>query len=151
MKTISVSRHAKAPVERVFAVATDFAGAPGRLKAIKSLQVHTEGPVRVGTRFTETRVMMGRDASETMEVLALDPPRSYTLGAESHGCRYRTELRFTPKDGGTLIEMHFGYEPVTLVAKIMSVMLRFMTKTIVAQCGKDLEDIAAWSESHAGP
>jgi uncharacterized protein YndB with AHSA1/START domain len=147
MRSVTVSQQVAAPVERVFAAATDFAGAASRISGIRAVRVFTDGPTRVGTRFEETRVMFGREAKETMEVVALDPPRSYVLRAESHGCRYRTELRFTPRDGGTLVEMEFGAEPLTLAAKVMSVLFAPMMKSVVKLCGKDLADLARHCEA----
>jgi len=38
-----------------FAYATDLRNAPGRIKAITKLDVLTDGEVRLGTRFRETR------------------------------------------------------------------------------------------------
>lgn len=146
MKTLNVSQVVAAPPDVVFRAATDFAGAPGRIRAIKRVKVLTEGPVRVGTRFEETREMFGREATETMEVTSLDPPRSYVLGAESHGCRYRSELRFEPEGSGTRVTMSFAAEPLTFFSKVMGVLMAPMAKKIAQECGRDLDDLAAHCE-----
>ncbi len=76
-----------------------------------------------------------------MEVTGFDPPSRYFLGAESHGCRYRTEYRLASNGSGTEISMEFDAKPLTLFAKVMSVMMKMMTKKMVEMCGRDLDDI----------
>jgi hypothetical protein len=146
MAQITLEKQVRASVQRVFAVATNLRDAPRNIPAIKSLEVLTDGPVRLGTRFRETRVMFGREATEEMEVTAFDPPRSVSIGCESHGCRYRTDFRFEPRDGGTHVEMTFAAEPLSVPAKVMSFLMRPMMKKIMAECGKDLDAVAAAAE-----
>lgn len=136
-----VRRRVAAPPETVFATAVDFAGAAGKIRAITRMEMLTEGPVRVGTRFRETRNMFGKEATEEMMVTELEPPRRYVLGAESHGSRYRTELRFDPVQGGTEMVMSFSATPLTLMAKIFGILMKPMLKKLAATCGRDLDDL----------
>jgi len=78
-----------------------------------------------------------------MEVTAFDPPRSYTLGSESCGCRYSSVLRFTPKGSGTDVTMTFEAVPLTTFAKIMSVVMRPLIKSSLKLIAKDLDDLKA--------
>ena len=116
------------------------------MPAIERVEVLTPGPMGVGTRFRETRRMMGREATEEMTVTAFDPPRGYTLGAQSHGCRYRTELRFEPSGSGTRMVFDFQAEPLTFGAKAMMLLMKPMMKKAAQMCAKDLEAIAAHVE-----
>lgn len=143
MNTISVKCRIDAPPERVFSKATALGEAPRFIRAIKSLEVLTPGPVGKGTRFRETRTMFGRDATEEMEVTEFEPPRRFVLGARNHGCRYRSEMLFRPAGSGTEVEMSFTGEPLTFAAKVMSVVLRPMMKSMAKICAKDLEDLKA--------
>lgn len=146
MKQLQVSQVVAAPPEAVFRAATDFAGAPGRISAIKRVTMLTDGPARVGTRFEETREMFGREATETMEVTSLEAPRSVVLAALSHGCRYRSQFRFEPEGDGTRVTMTFAAEPRTLFAKVMSVLMAAMARRLVEACSRDLRDLAAHCE-----
>jgi carbon monoxide dehydrogenase subunit G len=148
MLQLTTTRDVAAPPARVFAVATDLRNAPGRIRGITKMEVLTEGPVRVGTRFRETRRMFGREATEEMEIVALDPPRSYAIGCESCGCRYRTELRFTPKGAGTELQMQFQAEPLTFMAKVIGTLMKPMARKMLKECAKDLDDIATHAEKH---
>ncbi len=130
--------------EKVFQAASDFRGAPGRIRGIQKLEMLTEGPVRVGTRFKETRKMFGKEASVTMEVVTFSPPHGYALGAESDGCRYRTELKFTPHAGGTRVEMTWEGTPLTFFRKVMGLLMAPMMKGIATKCvEQDLTDLKA--------
>jgi hypothetical protein len=139
----TVDRHIAAPPDVVFARASDFRRAPETISAIVKMDLLTDGPVRIGTRFRETRVLFGREATEEMTVTAFEPPKRYTLGAESHGSRYVTELSFAPDGQGTRVTMTFAATPVTFMARVMSVLMRPMTKGLVKMCAKDLDDMKA--------
>ncbi|MDH3284327.1 MAG: SRPBCC family protein [Acidobacteriota bacterium] len=149
MASISVRRHIAAPVDEVFARASDFARAPDVIEGIAKVEMLTGGPVGQGTRFRETRIMFGREAIEEMEVTAFDPPRRYALGCENHGCRYHSELRFTPSGSGTDVEMSFDATPLTTIAKIMSLVMRPMMRSLAKTCLKDLDDLKSALESSA--
>jgi len=149
MAEISVKKRIEASPERVFALATDFENAARRLRGIKKLELLSDGPLGVGTRFRETRVMFNREATEEMEVTAFDPPRSYEVGCESHGCRYHSVLTFTPVGSGTEIEMRFQATPLTLAAKMMAVALQPMLSSVVKCLEDDLEDLKAAAEGEA--
>jgi carbon monoxide dehydrogenase subunit G len=146
MTSFTVTRHARAPVDKVFQRASDLRRAHETIPAIQKVEVLTEGPIRVGTRFRETRVMFGRPHTEEMEVVAFDPPRSYALRAESAGCRYDTRLDFRPAEGGTDVSMHFQATPQTFFAKVLGVMMKPMLKKMTAMCAQDLEALAAAAE-----
>src|SRR5688572_2713687 len=146
----SVDRHIAAPPDVVFARATDFRRAPEFITAIAKMDILTNGPVGVGTRFRETRVMLGREATEEMTVTTFEPPRRYTLSAESHGSRYHTELTFVPDGQGTRITMTFQGTPISFMARVMSVLMRPMMKTVMKACAKDLDDIKAAAERDYG-
>jgi carbon monoxide dehydrogenase subunit G len=146
----SVDRHVDAPPDVVFARASDFRRATETVAAIVKMDILTSGPVGVGTRFRETRVLFGREATEEMTVTTFEPPRRYTLSAESHGSRYHTELSFVPDGQGTRMTMTFQGTPVTLMARVMSVLMRPMMKSAAKMCAKDLDDIKAAIERDRG-
>jgi hypothetical protein len=135
----------------VFALASDFAGAPSRVRGIVRVEMLCSGPVGVGTRFRETRVCFGREATEEMEVVELDPPRRYALACESCGCRFLSELRFTPRGSGTALEMAIRCEPQTWVARIMSVLMRPFAAKMTNEIARDLQDIKAAAEGAPPP
>jgi uncharacterized protein YndB with AHSA1/START domain len=141
---ITCSQHINASPERVFAASTDVPRWPETISAITKTELLTDGPVGIGTRFRETRVMFGKEASETMTFARFDPPREYMLTAESHGCKYETTFTFTPDAGGTRVDMNFKGEPQTFMSKAMAAVMAPMLKGTMVKCiTKDLQDLKA--------
>ncbi len=138
------------PEDTVFAGLSNFSRAADMVSGITKIEMLTDGPVGVGTRFRETRIMFGKEATEEMEVTAFEAPRRYVLGCESHGSRYASEFLLTPKGQGTEVQMSFEATPLTFFAKIMSVLMRPMIKTMAKHCTQDLKDMKAYLEGGAG-
>jgi hypothetical protein len=140
MQGFSISRRVAAPIERVFAVFTDFSGSPSRIPEIVQIEMLTSGPVGVGTRFRETRkVFREKTATELIEVTVFEPPRRVGMRCTSCGVRYDMEWRFavienpdgslsmgTGPTGGTIdpglttIDFELRGTPVSLMARLMS-------------------------------
>jgi hypothetical protein len=139
-----------APPQAVFQQAADFPRAADRIRGILRIEMLTDGPVRVGTRFKETRMMFKRECTEQMEVSAFEPPHRYTLTSISCGCRYEATLRFTPARGGTDVEMTFDAQPLTFLAKLMSFMMRPMMKSCMKLIAQDLADLKRAIEGTSG-
>src|SRR5262249_42210999 len=118
-----------------------------RIPSIKRIEMLTNGPVGVGTRFKETRNMFGKEATETMEVTAFDPPRSYALGCNSCGCIYDSRLDFIPSAGGTKVTMSFNVKAVSFFAKLMSPLSRLFSGMMRKCFEGDLEAVKKAAES----
>jgi uncharacterized membrane protein len=130
------------PADRAFQAMIDFPNAPQRISAIKRIEMLTDGPVRVGTRFRETRVMFGREATETMEISKFEPGRSYELTATSCGCLYRSEIRIDPRGPQACdLTMTFRATPQSMLARIVGFLFRGMTKSCQKMMRKDFEDM----------
>lgn len=149
MPSVTVSTTINAPQSRVFEVFTDLHAAPERISGIKSLEVLTDGPIRQGTRFRETRVFMGKEATETMEISSFTPPHAYEVTANSHGCAYHSILTFTPQSPDTTTaSMTFSAKPNTLPAKLMSALMGWMmTGACHKAMQKDFDDLKRAIES----
>ena len=105
MKPIRVTKHISAPRERVFQLATDFGRLAEFIDGIDKSESLTEGPVRVGSRFRETRIMFGKEATEEMEITAFDEPHGYVVEGASCGAHFRTEHKFVADIAGTSPEL----------------------------------------------
>ncbi len=149
MPSVTVSTTINAPQSRVFEVFTDLRAAAGRLSGLKSLEVLTDGPIGLGTRFRETRVFMGKDATETMEITSFSPPNAYEVTANSHGCAYHSILTFTPNSPtSTTAAMTFSATPNTLPAKLMSALMGWMVKGACRKAmQQDFDDLKRAIES----
>ena len=147
-KTFHIARTIAAPADRVFELMTDLPNAAERIRGIDKVEILTDGPFGVGTRFRETRTMFGKQAVETMEVTEHDPAnRSYVLEASSHGCHYRTLCRAVPEGAGTRAEFEMTAMALTLPAKILSTVMGPLMKGAVCKAvGQDLDDLKSAAE-----
>lgn len=148
MQDVEVRRRVAAPVERVWAVVTDLAGSPRVVRGIDAVEVLTPGEFGVGTRWRETRTMMGRSATEEMTVTAVQPQRSYTTEAVRPGVRYLSTVAVTPAgDGGSELAMTFGARPTSAVARVLGALTGPLGRRAVARAlTADLADLAAAAE-----
>lgn len=142
MKPLISTHRSSASPDRVWGVASDFAHAAGRIRAITKVEMVTSGPVGTGTRFREWR---GRQAAD-MEVTAWSPPRSYSLRGYAMGTEFTSEIRCVPDGSGTRLEMEVRVRPETFGAKLLSPLIALMSKVMVKSCANDLGDIAAVAE-----
>lgn len=150
MGTITASTHVAAPVDEVFAVYTNIEKAEERIPDIVSIEMLTDGPFGIGTRWRETRVMFKKEATEEMWVTAFDPPRSYCVEAESHGMKYATTFDFEPDGDGTKVSWSFTGTPQTLGTKVLSPVLGVLMNGTMRKCmQRDLEALREVCESTA--
>jgi hypothetical protein len=148
MASVTVSKSFNAPPDRVFEVITDLRSAPQRITTIKKLEILTDGPIGMGTRFKETRIMFGREASETMEITRWDPPRSYTVEANACGSHYLTTFTVRPDGRGSTVELTFDATPTSFVSKLVMVPLGWMMKGMCRKMvEKDLDDLKRFMEN----
>jgi len=148
MKPLICTHRSSAAPERVWPLASDFANAAGRIRAITKVEMLTPGPVGSGSRFREWR---GRQAVD-MEVAAWSPPRSYSLRGYAMGTEFTSEIQCVPDGAGTRLEMVIHVRPRTFGAKLLSPLISLMSKVMVKSCAKDLGDIARVAERDAnGP
>ena len=82
----------------------------------------TPGPVHNGTRWLETREVMGRLDTAEMEITSFERNRMYTITHYKARVRIDTTFRFEPTDGGTKVtvafDLHSGGLPPGLLAPL---------------------------------
>ena len=145
MKPLLSVHRSSAPPDRIWALASDFAHAAGRIKAITKIEIVTPGPVGAGTRFREWR---GRQMVD-MEIAEWSPPRAYSLRGYAVGTEFMSEIRCVPDGSGTRLEMEVHVRPQTFGAKLLSPLLALTSRVMVKSCAKDLGEIAAAAERSA--
>lgn len=105
---VKVSRWIAAPPAAVWHVLTDLEAAADTLSGVTRIEVLTEGPYAVGTRWRETRRLMGKEGTEEMWVTAVEPERRTVVEAESGGTHYASTFALSPSGGGTRLDVTFG-------------------------------------------
>jgi carbon monoxide dehydrogenase subunit G len=110
MATVTVSNHVEAPVEQVFKVFTDIEHGPEHVSGIKKVEMLTPGVVHLGSRWRETREVLGRDDSAEMEITAFERNKTYTITHHKAGVRVDTTFYFEPEGTGTKVSVEFDLD-----------------------------------------
>lgn len=110
MKTVQVTSRLEAPIEAVFHAFTDLEHAAQRISGIKGIAILTPGGFHYGTRWIETREVLGRLDEAEMEVTAFEPNRGYTITHHKGGAKVDTVFTFTPDGDATQVTIAFGLE-----------------------------------------
>lgn len=151
MKSIIRSIEVVAPAEAVWNLVSDIEHGHAAIPAIRSIEILGDRSTGLGARWRETRVMFGREATETLEITGWDPPREYLVSARNHGCDYRSAIRVTPQGAGCRLEFEFGATPLTFAAKLMgALMAPLMSGAIRRALDADLAALKTHCEKHAG-
>jgi hypothetical protein len=134
---------------RTFEAFTDLRRADQRISGIRRLEVLTDGPIRKGTRFRETRIVFNREATEEMEVTDFQPGRSYAVACQSCGMAWSSTFRFSPEAGGTRVELEMNTRPITILARLMSPLGALMAGSVRKCVEQDMNDLRRYLESGA--
>lgn len=131
-----------APISTVFQTFSNLALVKKHLSGVTKLDL-LEGPEQMqpGTKWRETRVMMGKESTEEMWVTELNQNRNYKVSAESHGTKYLSEFLFEELDGGTKVTWVFEGIPQTIMAKLMSVMGALFADSLKKMMLQDMDDL----------
>jgi len=141
----------QAPREVTFDVFSDLNNAARNLDSIESLEIVGGGPVGKGTRFRETRIMFGKEATEEMEISAYDPPSSYTVTGYSCGVEFNTTFRFEESGDGTKVTMTMVSRNKTVFAKVIGPLMgAMMKKSMTKMMAADNAQLKAVAESRSG-
>lgn len=146
----SLTQHVNASPEKVWTVISDIPGSAATLSGVESIQMVSEGPYGEGTRWKETRSMIGRRETVEMWVAEAEPPHSTTVKALQGGADYTSRFTLAERDGGTDLTLTFGAEVLrpTAVSRIMMALFGKLGMKVTRKAlAKDLAEIAVKAES----
>ncbi|WP_027502024.1 SRPBCC family protein [Rhodococcus sp. UNC363MFTsu5.1] len=147
---IQLTRHVAATPAKVWAVLTDLDAAATMLTGVIGTERITGEGYAVGTRWRETRKMLGKEANEEMWVAEVEPGRRTVVKANSRGADYTTSFTLAPSGAGTDLSMTFTADPDRssfLARLLMKVFGRLGAKATEKMMAQDLRDIAAAAEA----
>lgn len=141
--TISVEVPIQGSKEEVWKIISDIENAIHTISGIEKVEIHhNPGESMIGLKWTETRTLFGKTATETMWITEAEKNQYYKTRAESHGSIYTTVMRIVEKNDVSVLSMDFTGQPQSLGAKIMSVLLMpFFKKATQKALYQDLLDI----------
>lgn len=139
---LECSINIKAPVEKVFHVFSDIPSIEKNLRGVTNIKLLTEGDVGVGTRWKETRIIFGQEATEEMWITSFNPAHDYTVEAESHNTHYTTTYTFEQNENQeTVTTMTFISSPLSFTAKTLSIMGFLFKGSLKKALIQDMEDL----------
>ncbi|MDT9691176.1 SRPBCC family protein [Streptomyces sp. P9(2023)] len=145
-RSVVVERRIEVSPGPVWEALTDLAEMPRMLSGVERVEVLTDGGFGVGTRWRETRRMMGKEATEEMTVTEAEPPDRYVTVADSHGMHYVSEIALRPAgDGATTVRMTFSATPAegNRMGFLTRLLSRLGAKAVSRALAKDLDDVAS--------
>ncbi|MGV9451142.1 SRPBCC family protein [Streptomyces sp. NPDC003635] len=152
-KSVTVERRIAAAQGSVWAALTDLRGMERVLSGVSKVEVLSDGPFGVGTRWRETRRMFGKDATEEMWVTVCEVPERYVVEAESHGSRYVSEWELRA-DGPITTTVRMTFTATTAGGRVMGVLAKVLgglgARAVSKAIAKDLDDVAAAVEGRQG-
>lgn len=146
---IAIQVPVEASIQNVWKKVTDIENAAETISGIDDVKILEKPPEGlVGLKWTETRTMMGKQATETIRVTEAVENDYYLTEAQSHGSIYKGRIQVSEKDGSTSLSMVFDAEPQTLGAKVLSATMGFMFKGVTEKALlQDLKDVKAAVEA----
>ncbi len=141
MTPITVTDILAAPVEDVFKAFTDLEHQAGRVSGIKGIEVLTTGGFRLGTRWRETREVLGRIDDAEMEVTQFAQNAGYTITHEKAGVRIDTVFAFAPAGDGTKVSITFSLENQGLPPGLLTPVSWAIAGKVKEALGRDLTDM----------
>jgi uncharacterized protein YndB with AHSA1/START domain len=142
MKTATVTSRLEAPVDAVFAAFTDLEHTAERVSGIKAVAVLTPGDFRYGTRWIETREVLGRLDEAEMEVTAYERNRGYTITHHKGGAKIDTVFTFVPVgDGATEVTIEFALESDSFLPGLFSPVSWAIAGKVREALAQDLGDM----------
>lgn len=143
MARITVTRVVDAPAEVVFRTVADIGHFSEAVPHIVNVEFLSEVRSGVGTRFRETRLMNGREASTELEVTEYVENDRVRIVSEAGGAVWDTVFTVSPGDDGAELRMVMDARPRTLAARLSVPLMLRIVKGAVA---RDMDAVKAFCE-----
>lgn len=132
MPSVTVTRVIDAPADVVFRTVADISHFSEAVPHIVNVEFLSEVRSGVGTRFRETRLMNGREASTELEVTEYVENDRVRIVSEAGGTIWDTVFTVSPAGGGTELTMVMDARPQKLSARLAVPLMLRMVKGAVA-------------------
>lgn len=147
MTRTRIVRTIDAPVETVFEAVADISNFSRAVPDIVRVEFLGDSRVGVGTRFRETRVMKGREASTVLEVTEYVRNERVRMVADAGGTVWDSLFTVTAVgegDGGrTRLELVMEARPYRVMARLMVPLMRGVVAKAVEG---DMDAVKGWCE-----
>ena len=117
---IELAKTVAAQPSAAFATVANVTDWPRIITSIRRVELLTPGPIRLGTRLREHRIMFGRDSVQVMEVATIERPHRFRLVVEHPDLHYELDhLIDAVHGGGCRVMVIFRSRPETPVGRAL--------------------------------
>jgi len=146
MATVTVSNQITAPVHRVFQLFTDIESGTPPVSGIKKIEMLTAGHFGLGTRWLETRDVLGVPDSAEMEITSFERDKTYTITHHKGGVRIDTVFWFEPVGDGTKVSVEYELDSAGLPPGLLAPLNWAIAGKVRDVIGHDLAELKATLE-----
>ncbi|GAA0340574.1 hypothetical protein GCM10008967_33670 [Bacillus carboniphilus] len=128
------------PIDEVFSAVSNFLQYPDIFDHVEEMAKITDGPIEVGTKFKETRLIRGFKAYATLEILTYNPSKQLVVKNEPSGLVIVQDYIFEQTGQGTRVQ---------LTSKVKTKGLRnLLTKPVMTKILKkeDVENLESFKK-----
>jgi len=141
---VATSRTIHAPAEKVFRTLAHVENFSKAVPGIQKIQFLSDHKTGVGTRFRETRLMNGREASTVLEVTEYVENRHVRMVSDAGGTIWDTAFTVDPQNDAVLMTMQMTARPHNLAARLLTPMILNMVTTAVES---DMDAVREYCEA----
>jgi carbon monoxide dehydrogenase subunit G len=144
MSTTIVKRTIKAPVDLVFKTVSDIRNFSRAIPAIVEAEILTEVKTGVGTRFRETRMMMGKEATTELEVTEFVENDRVRIVADTNGTVWDSVFSVIPAGDETELTLTMEGRAHKTAAKLMTPLIMGMVRKAIEA---DMQSVKEFCEN----
>lgn len=130
-------------IESVFNTISSPEGFQRAVPHITKIEYLSEQQSGVGTRFRETRVMNGREATATLEIAEYVRPNHVRMISVEGGTEWDSSFRLTQENDCIRLNMRMDARPQTILAHLLVPMIMGMIRKAVAD---DMDAVRRYCE-----
>ncbi len=144
MSRTTVHRKIDAPADFVFRTVAEIDNYSKAIPHIVNVEFLSDVRRGVGSRFRETRLMMGREASTILEVTEYVENERVRLVSDEGGTIWDSVFTVSPVDGGTELMLVMDAAPYTFKSRILVPIMKFVIRMGLV---KDMDAVKEYCES----
>lgn len=142
--TVTTDREVNAEIEKVFSTLADISNFKHAVPGIVNVEFLSEQQYGVGTRFRETRLMNGKEASTELEVTELVENEQIRIISDAGGAIWDTEFRVSNEGPIVKMRMQMDARPYTLFSQLVTPTILTMVRKAVEE---DMDAVKQYCES----
>ena len=144
MNRIEVFRSIRAPVGTVFKTVSDIQEFSETLPHVVKFEFLSDIHGGVGTRFRETRLMNGKEATTELEITEYTENERVRMIADSHGAIWDTIYSLAEEGDKTALTMTMNAKSYKMLARVMNFLFKGIIKKAVE---RDMDLVKAFCEN----